>query len=111
MMKKIMWILLVIVLVLGCKSSTEPENLNYVTILRYEGEVVGGFVVYYVDYRSGGYEWSKYKPVGTVWNHYPLRIPDWGGHTVVAGKDFEWQERQWRCKTVTEDYIEIALKE
>ena len=110
MMNKIIAVILVLLVLCSCKDSTGPEDLDYVTIMRHEGEIVGGFTVYYVDYRQGGYEWSNYKLVGTVWNHYPLHEVDWGGHSVVAGKDFEWYEKQWRCKTVTENYIEIALK-
>ena len=106
-MNKIIISMLVLLVIVGCKSSTGPEDLSYVAIQFEQGEIVGGMLVYYLAYGSG-HDWSNYKPIGTI-HTGPELWHATGVMFVVAGKDFEWKDKKWHCKTVKRDYIEIAV--
>lgn len=91
----------------SCSSPTESD-LSYITIQYHQSKIVGGICVYYIDYTSRGYEWSNYQSIATISKEPPGTYRARMKH-FTYGKDFEWEGKKWRCKTVKRDYIEIAV--
>ena len=92
-MRKI-FLLILIVLLFSCKTSTEPEDLSYVTIKYHEGEVVRGQMLYYISYTPGGYEWSDWRSFATIDDDPPDVSWRTDVKYIIAGEDFTYMEKK-----------------
>jgi len=93
------------ILILLFSCVTEPE-LNYVTIQYHDSEIVAGERIYYVTYSPHGFE-----PDGAFIDNEPPGTNYTIGAWITEGKDFNYENKKWHCKTVKRDHIEIAVKD
>ena len=93
---------IVFIILLSCSERVkEPEDLSYTTIKYQDSEVVGGWLVYYVWF------WGGTPPEAFISRNPPGTIPS-SGIDIKSGEDFDWDGKQFNCRTVDSTYIEIA---